>query len=91
MSEFQRKLKRAFFVNFSRVKTATEGVVEYRTHFGTVFPTTRYVGTKVNETDAARDGLDTLAIVDQIKVHHYNVIMKYIDNELRKGLKLQEG
>lgn len=89
MSEFRRKLKRAFFVNFSRVKTSTEGVVEYRTHFGTSFPTTRYVATRVNEADAARDGIDTLAIVDQIKVHHYNEIMQYIDSVLRNSLKLK--
>lgn len=90
MSEFQKKLKQAFYVNFSRVKTDEKHVVEYRTYFGTALPTTRYVATKVNEESAAADGVDTLAIVDQIKVHHYNEVMQYIDNELRKVLKLQE-
>lgn len=89
MSEFQKKLKQAFYANFSRIKTATDGVVEYRTYFGTSLPTTRYVATKVNETDAAHDGVDTLEIVDQIKVHHYNEIMQHIDGELRKALKLK--
>lgn len=90
MSEFQKKLKQAFYANFSRRRTDVDGVISYRTYFGTSLPTVRYVETLVDEKKSAADGMDTVAIVDQIRVHHFNEIMGYIDNELRKVLKLQE-
>lgn len=89
MSEFQKKLKQSFYANFSRRRTDIDGVFDYRTYFGTALPTVRYVSTTVNEKEAAANGVDTLEIVDQIKVEHHNRIMSHVDAELRKVLKLK--